>query len=141
MTGIKSEFFKFQSQPQLYRAPDLNPNKSIILNKELHLIFDCFVAVIFLLALVDLAQLIVELDAQLIIHLFALYLFKYIFFLTCMSALSKQDNKISLQSSGIPTNFQSNPFAKGGLIKLWKSNIHERLKGFIQKIVWDIPPS
>ena len=55
MTGIKSEFFKFQSQPQLYRAPDLNPNKSIILNKDLHLIFDCFVAVIFLLALVDLA--------------------------------------------------------------------------------------
>jgi hypothetical protein len=72
----------------------------------------------------------VELDAQLIIHLLALYLFKYIF-LTCMSALSKQDNKISLQSSGIPTNFQSNPFAKGGLIKLWKSNIHEWLKGFI----------
>jgi hypothetical protein len=48
-----------------------------------------------------------------------------------MYALSKQDNKISLQSSGIPTIFQSNPFAKGGLIKLWKSNIHEWLKGFI----------
>jgi hypothetical protein len=48
-----------------------------------------------------------------------------------MYALSKQDKKISLQSSGIPTNFQSNPFAKGGLIKLWKSNIHEWLKGFI----------
>jgi hypothetical protein len=48
-----------------------------------------------------------------------------------MYALSKQDKKISLQSSGIPTIFQSNPFAKGGLIKLWKSNIHERLKGFI----------
>jgi hypothetical protein len=79
MTGIKSELLKFQSQPQLYRAPDLNPNKSIILNKELHLIFDCFVAVIFLLALVDLAWLIVELDAELIIHLFALYLFKYFF--------------------------------------------------------------
>jgi hypothetical protein len=33
-TGIKSELFKFQSQLQLYRAPDLNPNKSIILNNS-----------------------------------------------------------------------------------------------------------